>query len=76
MSQFYFILWLKVPVVVPAWVDLGHAAAVSEGATPAGADADEEDDHGGVDHGDLVPVLVNEKNSALQKYSAGLKICY
>ena len=59
-----------VPVVVPAWVYLGHAvypiwvlghgaASVSEGAAPTGADADEGDEHDDVEDGDLVPVLAD-----------------
>ena len=70
VSLFFYSFWLKVPVVVPAWVDLGHAvypvwvlgdgaAGVSEGATPAGTDADEGDEHDDVEHGDLVPVLAH-----------------
>jgi hypothetical protein len=61
---------IRVPVVVPARVNLGHlvypvrvlgegAAGVPEGAAAAGADADEGDEHDDVEHGDLVPVLAH-----------------
>ena len=61
---------LKVPVVVPAWVYLGHvvypvwvlrrgAASISEGAARTGADADEGDKHDDVENRDFVPVLAD-----------------
>jgi hypothetical protein len=64
-----------VPVVVPAWIDLGHAvhpvrvvgdgaASVPEGAASAGADADERDEEEDHEHGDLVPVLAHVLHDA------------
>ena len=61
---------LRVPVVVPAWVYLGHlvypvwvlgqrAASVSEGAAATGADADESGEHDDIEDRDLVPVLAD-----------------
>jgi GNAT superfamily N-acetyltransferase len=64
-----------VPVVVPAWIDLGHAvypvrvvgdgaASVPEGAAATGADADERDEDDDHEHGDLVPVLAHVLHDA------------
>jgi hypothetical protein len=64
-----------VPVVVPAWIDLGHAvypvrvvgdgaASVPESAAATGADADERDEDDDNEHGDLVPVLAHVLHDA------------